>query len=244
MDNLKIAYPNANIKDNILIIEVLDDISVMFNITDIENNEYHAWDTRGVNYTEKLKQAIADVQIIPHTEKDKLVLILQYFKDSFSKIAGFDTNTINENDVDFPKYDGLTDSLWPVLKHKFNVNTERILKIYTYGTTFMLEPPKDCQKIFNSSILRGSHSNAPEKFGLSYKSLLKLRGTSLKVQKEVRGAELYRSFMEEIVANIEGNNLHVIAIICRAGHHRSVSCAEMLIHLYPNRIVKHLTIEN
>ena len=242
MDNLKLIYPDADIVDDKIIIKVVGDVSVMFNI-DIENNEYHAWDLKGTNHTEKLKQAIIDVNSIPHDEENKLALILQYFKDNFNKTILLNSDTINENDIDFPEYDGTVDILWNLFKKQFNVNTKRNLKIYTYGTTYMLDPPKDCQQIFDSSILRGSHSNPPEKYGIPYKSLLKLRGTSLKVQQEIRGGELYKSFMSNIVNNIETNDLHTIAIVCKFGRHRSVSCAEMLVHLYPNRTVDHLTID-
>ena len=242
MDNLKLLYPDADIIDNKIIIKITNDVSAMFNI-DIENHEYIAWDSKGQDHTDKLTQAIADIKIIQHKPEDKLILILQSFRDSFGKIAGFETTTIDENDIDLPTYDGTADKLWSVLKSKFNVDTNRKLKIYTYGTIFLFDAPKDCQRIFNSSILRGSHANLPEKYGLSYKSLLKLRGTSLKVQQEVRGAELYKTFIEEVVSAIETENLHTIGIICRAGHHRSVSCAEMLLHLYPNRTVDHLTMQ-
>lgn len=243
MDQLIAAYPDAVINRDNLTIEVSSGIFVMCNL-DIENHEYNSWDLKGNNLTQKVKHAIDDVNLVPHTKENKLVLILQHVRDGFRKIAGFDTKTIEENDVDFPEYDVTTDLIWQHLEKKFSVNTERKLNIVTYGTTFILDTPKKCQKVFNSAILRGSYANAPEKFSLAYKSLLKLRGTSKKVQWEVRGAELFKSFMEEVVKSIEENNLTTIGIICRAGHHRSVSCAEMLVHLYPNRTVEHLTLNN
>ena len=63
-----------------------------------------------------------------------------------------------------------------------------------------------------------------------------MRGTDLQIQREVRECSIFEDFISNIVSDIEKRDLHVIAIICRAGHHRSVACAEMLIHLYKNRI--------
>ena len=242
MDNLKLSYPDMIESNNLIFINI-NDINVMFgtDLENIEKYEYNAWDTKGNDYTSKLTQAICDVKKIPHNPKDNIILILQYFKDSLGVIAGFDTNTLSdiENDVNLSPYDGKSDLIWSVMKNKYNVNIDRYLKIYTYGTTFIFDAPKDCQHIFNASILKGS---AKENIGLSYKSLLKLRGTSLKVQYEVRHAVMFTQFIEEIISKIEKENLKTIAIICRAGHHRSVACAEMLIHMYQNRIVEHLTI--
>lgn len=243
MEKLKIAYPDAYLQGDFIIIDIIDGVTVMFR-EDIENNEYNAWDNKGTDLTDKLKKAIDDVNNLPYKQEDKLVLIFEFFRDSFGKIAGFNTDMVERNDFDFPKYDGKNDKVWEILKIKYNVNVDRKLHIYTYGTTFMFHPPKNCQMVFNSCVLRGSQANKPEKFGLGYKSLLKLRGTNLKVQQEVRGAKLFIPFMEDLVANIEDNDLDKIAIVCRAGHHRSVSCAEMLGHLYPNRTVEHLTINN
>ena len=210
----------------------------------IQNNEYNAWNNKGEDLTDRLSQAIADVELLPHQSEDKLILIVQSFVDSFGKIAGFDTQILEENDIDFPCYDGKSDKLWDILRIKYNVNTTRKLHIYTYGTRFWFDTIAGCQRTFDSAILRGSLASVQkEQEKLSYKSLLKLRGTSLKVQEEVRGAQLFRPFMEQIVSSIEASNLNTIAITCRAGHHRSVSCAEMLIHLYPNRTVEHLTID-
>jgi hypothetical protein len=243
MDQLIVAYPDAVINGDNITIEVDSGIFVMCNLN-IESYEYNSWDLKGNDLTQKVKQAINYINLVPYTKENKLVLILQYVRDSFRRIAGFNTKIIEENDVDFPEYDVTTDLIWQQLAKKFSVSTERKLHIITYGTIFILDTPKQCQKVFNSAILRGSYANTPEKFSLAYKSLLKLRGTSKKVQWEVRGAELFKSFMEEVVKSIEKNNLTTIGIVCRAGYHRSVSCAEMLIHLYPNRTVKHLTLNN
>lgn len=244
LKKLTLAYPEKiDTKGNFVSFEPLKGVHVLFH-NDIENNEYNAWNDKGVDLTKKLTDAINDSKLLNYNPEDKLVTIFQLFIDSFSRIPGFGAKLLEENDIDFPCYDGQNDNIWNILKTKYNVNTNRKLCVYTYGTKFMVDVPKQCQRVFDSSILRGSLANSSEKEGLSYKSLLKLRGTSLKVQEEVRGAELFKSFMENVVKTIEENDYSKIAITCRAGHHRSVSCAEMLVHLYPDRTVNHLTISN
>jgi RNase adaptor protein for sRNA GlmZ degradation len=88
-------------------------------------------------------------------------------------------------------------------------------------------------------VLRGSH----KKHSTEFKELVKLRGTELQIQQEIRECPIFYEFVEDIVKDIESKNLHTIAITCRAGHHRSVACAEMFVHLYENRTVDHLTIK-
>jgi RNase adaptor protein for sRNA GlmZ degradation len=118
----------------------------------------------------------------------------------------------------------VNDDIWLYLKNKFNVKTDRKLHIITCGTQFILDVPKQCQKVFNSAILRNDNTDRKSP---SFKALLKLRGTSSKIQQEVRDGKLFKNFMENVVQEIEDNNLATIGIICRAGHHRSVACAEM-----------------
>ena len=145
----------------------------------------------------------------------------------------------SENTIPIEPYDGKTDPLWNELKEQYNVNTERKLHIVTYGTAFVHAAPKKCQFVFNAAIMRG---NTVKRSPLQ-KKLVKLRGTNLRLQQDIRNADLFPKFINSTVKQIEKDNLNHIAIICRAGHHRSVAAAEMLMYLYPNRTVKHLTID-
>lgn len=53
IEELKLEYETITIEnDNITIINIVDDISLTFNI-DIENNEYFAWDSKGKDYPSK-----------------------------------------------------------------------------------------------------------------------------------------------------------------------------------------------
>ena len=142
---------------------------------------------------------------------------------------------------ELPVYDGIKDYFWDKMKTKYNVDVNRKLKILTYGTRF--EPGLDLakykiQETFNATVLRGGQ----EKNNLTFKLLIKLRGNDARIQKEVRDAVLFESFVENIILNVETRNLERIAIICKAGRHRSVSLSEMLLNLYPKLKMKHLTI--
>lgn len=112
------------------------------------------------------------------------------------------------------------------------VTTDRIIHIVTYGTRFIFEPPSGVQKIFDASVLNGKRN----------KDIIKLRGTSLKIQQLVRDADGFVKFFTELIKSVEVENLTFIAITCKAGHHRSVACAEILRYVYPNATVEHLTM--
>lgn len=162
-------------------------------------------------------------------------------KNKFVKYSYKKIEPVIITDEIIPKYDGDNDVLWNKLKEKYNVNVARDLTIVTYGTTFIFEIPKQCQVEYNVIHLRGvSHNyDKPTK-----KALAKLRGTDLQIQQDVRMSnEIFEKTMNDIVFEIEQKNLTCIAIVCRAGHHRSVSCAEMLKYLYKNAITQHLTID-
>ena len=58
---------------------------------------------------------------------------------------------------DIQTYDYEHDNFWNKLKNKYNVNTDRNLHIYTFGTVYLFDSPKNCQEIYKASILRGSH---------------------------------------------------------------------------------------
>ena len=159
------------------------------------------------------------------------------FPDS-ERICDGKINDISKlEDSCFEKYNGKTDMFWKILHNKYDVNVNRKLKIYTYGTNKSLPSQKGCQMIFDASILRGNQVNITEK------TLLKMRGTNLILQQVIRTSLLFNGFINDIVENIEKNDYSVISIICKAGHHRSVACAEMLKNLYQNCTTTHLTID-
>jgi hypothetical protein len=177
------------------------------------------------------------VESNPHTPENKLLLILQQFRDTFIDCdAGLEEV---EGLIPFPPYDGTTDPFWDLLKEKYTVNTDRQLIIATYGVTFILETPIKCQQVFNAAIIRGKIT----KRSPLQKQMVKLRGTNLQLQQDIRTADLFPCFIESVVKQIEKDDLHHIAIVCRVGKHRSVACAEMLKNLYPNVITRHLTID-
>lgn len=233
-DNILKSFPKSTYNNRVYTIPITKKItlSIDSNLKDI-----YAWDDKGTDYSEKITSIIK--QIKP-SEKDKILIFAQLFKDLFFEIAGMNY-TNSEILKELPLYDGTIDKFWSKMKIKYNVDTTRILKIITYGTKF--EPGLDLtkyniQNTFNAIVLRGGK----EKNNLTFKLLIKLRGNDKRIQQEVRDAVLFESFVENIISEIETNNLERIAIICRAGHHRSNAVAEMLVHLYPSIKIKHLTI--
>lgn len=236
MENtIKKLYEGTKVFDGIYVVPVIDNICVSIS-KDCTN--FTAWDDKGKDYTERLERTIAFVTAHPHTKDDKLLLVLQQFRDSFlGGAAGLEVSD-SKDDIPVLPYDGKSDPIWKKLQAKFNVNQDRKLKIMTYGTTFIHETPKKCQCVFNAAIIRG---NITKRSALQ-KKLVKLRGTDYRLQQNIRNTDLFTKFIEGVVEKVEKENLYNIAIICRAGHHRSVACAEMLVHLYPNRKVDHLTI--
>jgi hypothetical protein len=205
-------------------------------IIDENGENYVAWDNKGTNYSLILEE----ISLKLMKEDNRLLLFLQEFRDRL--VGGEYGMEICENNDDqqIKLYDGKSDEFWQRVKTKFNVKIDRKLHIYTYGTTYLFESPRGCQKVYNAAVLRGNH----KKHSREFKALVKMRGTDLQIQQEVRECPIFCEFMENIIADIESSNFHTVAIVCRAGHHRSVACTEMLVHLYTNIIVDHLTIKN
>lgn len=142
-------------------------------------------------------------------------------------------------------YVGKNDVLWQNLSTKYNIDTTKQLKIYTFGSRFagrlsetdrakLFDKFDEVIKMFDASVLYSKDTTFD-------KLLYKLKGTDLAIQQSMKTTEIFDSFIEDIVKEIEDNNLDKIAIYCNAGHHRSVACAEMLKNLYLNVEVEHLT---
>jgi len=225
MDIIKKTYKGTENYNDIYIVPVIDNVMASIKT---DGSDATSWDTKGKTYTDRLVRIVLNVEAHPHTKEDKLLLILQQFRDSFlGGAAGLEES---DDAIPIEPYNGKTDPLWNELKEQYNVNTERQLKIITYGTAFRHEAPKKCQCIFNAAIMRG---NTIKRSPLQ-KKLVKLRGTDYRLQQDIRNAELFPKFINSTVKQIEKDDLHFVAIICRAGHHRSVASAEMLVHLYPN----------
>jgi hypothetical protein len=232
-DSIIKSFPKSTYENGIYTIPITEQItlSIDSNIKDI-----YAWDDKGTDFSNKISSIIEQIDPM---QKDKILIFAQLFTDLFFEVSGM--NYTNQEILQLPMYEGTTDYFWQTMKVKYNVDVNRKLKILTYGTRF--EPGLDLTKYkleesFNAIVLRGGQ----EKNNLTFKLLTKLRGDDKRIQKEVRDAVLFESFVSNIISNIESRNLERIAIICRAGHHRSVAIAEMLLFLYPNTKIRHLTI--
>jgi len=113
-------------------------------------------------------------------------------------------------------------------------NTDRNIKIYSYGKKHRRKPPPDCRCKFNACILSGKRK------GLNLK---KMNGLDLDVQKSVETSNNFDTFMRMIITKIENDNLNCIAIYCSAGRHRSVTCCEILKkRIYPKSTIYHMEL--
>ena len=232
-DSIIKSFPKSTYENGMYTIPITKNVMLSIDST---MKDIFAWDDKGTDFSEKIASIIR--QIKP-SEKDQVLIFAQLFKDLFFEISGM--NYTNEEILkELPVYDGTKDDFWNKMKNKYNVDTTRKLKILTYGTTFEsgLDLTKyKIQDTFNAIVLRGGQ----EKNNLTFKLLIKLRGNDARIQKEVRDAVLFESFVENIISNIETRNLERIAIVCRAGKHRSRAISCMLLHLYPLIKIKNLT---
>ncbi len=244
MKQLLTQYPESYIEEGFATIPLVRDVKLMIKL---DCSEAYAWDDHGTAYDSILDEIRGEVLQTNsiNCQRDinhAILLIVQRFRDSFGRVAGFDCSEEdtggNEIFHSLPLYDPTKDPFWLQMKQRHKVQNERSLKIFTYGKRYIFHPPKGTEKIFDAEVIRGS----ADKKSLTWKILIKLRGTSPQIQYEQREARLFELFVEEIIEMIEKEDLHVIAIICKAGHHRSVAIAEMLKNLYINGITKHLTI--
>lgn len=233
--NILNLYPNTTFYDDYLDTMIDDAVHAIIYYDDLSTT--CIWDNKYFDYTNKIKLAAEYVKTL-HNNVNKPLEFLNFIVDDINR-----SNMIDNSN--YTNYDGSVDKFWSTIKEKYKVNTNREIHIVTWGTTFILEPPKKCQLVYNAKVLRGHATvkQKTEKEESEYKLLIKLKGTNLKIQSEVRTAKLFEQFIENIVKDIEQNNFTTIGIFCSRGCHRSVACAEMLINLYPNRTINHLTID-
>lgn len=183
------------------------------------NDQLYLNDSHGNEYDAEpfLRQAQGDHKVAA-----------QLFLDTEQNVAGFeadeDTPVLQENAIDF----------WPWLQTKADSN--RDLRVETYGNKFArFKHYTGVQRRFNALVI---NSSKPKHVDLRH-----ARGTHREVQKCVESGKRFQEVMTNIVETVERENLETIGIYCRAGHHRSVACAELLKrHIYPKADVRHLTI--
>lgn len=245
---IKNKYKNVLIYENFLLVNIPIDENLVFYF-DKNIDESYSWCFTKKNKKneeldmEKNLKLMESINYYKSLDKDEDNKILKFLDDYEKKFIRYDK--LDDELFTFPEYDGNKDKLWIKLKDKYNVTTKRKIKIITWGDVFINDVPKECEKIFDASILRGSLTKKlrTEKQERELKELRKMRGINLKIQEEIRGADLFEMFMMDIVETVEKKNLNTIGIFCSRGHHRSVACAEMLVWIYHDRICKHLTID-
>lgn len=149
----------------------------------------------------------------------------RFFEDE-AAVAGFDD--------DAPAGAADLTTFWDYLRSKATV--DRALTVKTYGNKFKnFRNYAGVDRSFNALVIC---SAKPKHVDLRH-----ARGTDAEVQKCVQAGRRFEEVLDSIVSCTERDNLRSIGIYCRAGHHRSVACAELLrTHVYRRAAVEHLTI--
>lgn len=200
---------------------------------DAQSHTIDVWDLKGSDYRKVVKE-VKDI-----CEKTLLLDPGASFHDVAKEALADRLDGRQDAGLDLvegenlPPYDASCDPLWPSLAAI--AKQDRPLRIDTYGTRYLFKDtlPKGIQATFDAGGLRGKRS----------KATIKLRGTDPILQQTVRECSGFETLARRIVVDIESGSLGHIAIICRGGHHRSVTMAELLKNVYPGALVNHLTID-
>lgn len=150
-----------------------------------------------------------------------------FFEQEAADAAGFDGGAPPLDEVDRTTF-------WEFMAG--HAKRDRPLVIETFGNKFrQYKNYTGVQKKFNALVIA---SSKPRHVDLRH-----ARGTDPEIQKSVQAGRRFEEVVSNIVKTVERDQLESIGIYCRAGHHRSVACGELLKkHVYPLATVRHLTI--
>lgn len=152
---------------------------------------------------------------------DHVAAVARFFRDQSEDAAGFALRDEAAIQDDAPQ----TSDFWDYLRAK--ADRTRVILVETYGNKFRQYKHHRVERRFNALVIA---SNRPRGVDLHT-----ARGTDPAVQKAVESGRRFQEVMDNIVNTIERDGLRHIGIYCRAGHHRSVACAELLIR-HPIRV--------
>lgn len=221
MDNEKLrkAFPELSINDSTYKLKIGERVFLV----EYDDKSLIFSDNYGVEY---------DEGIYIEYNPDVTHAVIKFLQDQMFA-AGFKPDSGLEMELE-PDIAGVAD--WNELIKLINPKKNRSLLIKTYGNKFkQYRYYTGVQKKFNSLII---YSSKPEGIDLRY-----ARGTDPEVQASVEAGLGFWTVIEEIVTAVENGNLSCIGIYCRAGHHRSVACAELLKkNIYLKANIEHLTI--
>ena len=230
--SLRAAFPGrVVVSAEVAVVELTAEISASVS----RDGDVTLWDTRGTDYT-CFVAALSSSVTPSRSAADRVVQTLLAAQAALEATSGFLPSAAGDALDDIaalPRYDPTSDRLLHTLRDSGRVDTRRPLRIVTYGTRFVFHPPAGTQRVFDASVLHGERN----------RFTARLRGTDPELQHTVRVIPEFEGFVRDIVRAVECEALTHIAVICRAGHHRSVTVAEWLALLYPDAIVSHLTIK-
>jgi len=189
------------------------------------------FDQNGIEYRDKVEELIKESFREEIFSNNVPLYVLKTFIEDYLDCAGFglDGNASDCEDMDLSK-----DPFWKYIKDLYKVKEDRLLQIHTFGNKYkkFASWKNDTDKSFGAFV----ESKKP-------KNLRNMRGTDEGIQKTVRSGKKFELIMANIVREVEGQNMKTIGIFCRAGHHRSVACGELLKkYVYTKAKITHKTI--
>lgn len=123
-------------------------------------------------------------------------------------------------------------------KDKFHIlpdvvhDQSRQLTIYVWGRNRRTFLRHTIDHNFNACVLYG------KKKGVDWT----LDGRSLEIREAVMKCPIFDDFIVHMVTTIESKNCCKIGVNCRAGRHRSVTCAITMLHYYPESQIRFLEL--
>jgi hypothetical protein len=109
----------------------------------------------------------------------------------------------------------------------------RKIKVYVWGRKTKHNPTSFVQRNFNACVLHG------KKKGVDWRQNGR---DSEEVRLAVMKCRLFPTFMLQMINVIERDDLHVIAINCAKGRHRSATSAYMLKYYYPDVQIEYMCL--
>jgi hypothetical protein len=193
----------------------------------------------------RLFDDLNDFELYPihdsHPRADKIKTHREHLSESITDIMAIMREVIDwyddVSDTDEDIVDGFTnhvedaDEITPLPKVDHDANRE--LSIYVWGRKHRTRLHHKVDHNFNAAVLHG------KKAGTDWT----LDGRSECIRTAVMKCKGFNNFMKVMVETIEKLNCSAIGINCRAGRHRSVTCAFILqMHYYPKTLIRLLEI--
>ncbi len=209
-----------------------DDTTIMIKLRpQIEIECYDLTDKQ----TQELNTVIEDFpKGTPTEQRDLILYAIEWIADARTtqlaeiidagEVDGFLDDDDSEEESDINSMDQL-----PSIPH----TKTRKIKVYVWGRKTKHNPTSMVERNFNACVLHG------KKKGVDWRQNGR---DSEEVRLAVMKCRLFPTFMLQMVKVIERDDLHLIAINCAKGRHRSATSAYMLKYYYPDVQIEYMCL--